>query len=182
MGVNSNWSSNAKAGAYVFGLYSEFPGIRGAARQLRQMGFRAQDISFLFPETALSVRSQSSDSTSAEFHTEGERYSHLIGGTSESLGYINTHGTGVIAEAIMSLGLPGCDAEQYENEILAGKLLICARSFSEALGDLAMHAVLHAGGECVIAVPWVPMAERLIPITDFRWSEVKSLFQTSLIC
>ena len=177
-----SWRSNPRAKVSVFGLYSDFQSLRAGARQLRHIGFGIHDISFLFPEAALSLTSHDQDTRRAAFPPEPGVRCPLIGGTLESLRYIRTRGSGVIAGAIASLGLPKCDAEQYEEGVLAGRLLICARSFSWALGDFAMQALLDTGGECVMAMPQGAAALRLVPGNEFYWSDVKFFFEANLVC
>lgn len=181
MGGKISWDSNPKDKVSVLGLYSEFQSLRAGARQLRHIGFGIHEISYLFAEAALSLTTQN-DSRRAVFPSESGVRCPLIGGTLESLRYIRTRASGVIAGAIASLGLPTYDAEQYENGILAGKLLICARSFSCALGDFAMQALLDTGGECVMAVPQGAARSRLVPGNDFSWSDVKLFFEANLVC
>lgn len=176
------WDPNPKAKVSVFGLYSEFQSLRAGTRQLHHIGFGVQDISFLFAEAALSLTGRNRDSRRSTFPPESGVRCALIGGTVDSLRYIRTRVSGVIAPAIASMGLPKYDAEQYEDGILVGKLLICARSFSCALGDLAMQALLETGGECVMSVPQRASTARLVLGSDFSWAEAKLFFEAKLVC
>jgi hypothetical protein len=167
-------------GVSVLGLYGEFQNLRAGAHNLRHLGFGVRDVSFLFLEAALST--QNSHANFQVDVTKPGSIGALIGGTLDSLGYLGGQGEGIIAGAMMSLGIPKYEAEEYESGILQRKLLLCARSFSLVFGDLAMEALLHTGAELIIAVPQPTVRPNIMSDNNLTWYDAKPLFEASLIC
>jgi hypothetical protein len=167
-------------GFSIFGLYEEFQALRAGSRSLLNLGFGTRDISFLFTEeTLLPARSVNEESDGC--FAQPRSTSPLIGGTMETLTYLSSQHLGAIAEAIVSLGIPKCDADDYEDGIRLGKLLICARSSVCALREVAMETLLHTGSERIIAVPHSLSTPDFVSAKDYNWREPKPLFEANLV-
>lgn len=165
----------------VFALYSDFRDLRAGYQRLLHLGYGVRDISFLIPEAALlpaHVAAVSETRLPASLLFNGS----MVAGTLESLNHLQARDMGVIAAAILSVGIPSCEAQEYETAIREGKILICARSFSHALGDLAMQTLLHTGAVRIISVPLSSPLSQALTRKELTWPEVKPIFETNLVC
>jgi hypothetical protein len=131
----------------VFALYKDFPSLRSGVDNLKSLRFDNHDITVLFPEAAVSK------AFGEEEDAEGvpENDSAFIGGSLGWLTYVRPERTGVIADALVALGVGPRQAGQYENHLRNGSLLVCIRSSSTDQFDSAAAALLATGAESVLA-------------------------------
>src|SRR6185437_1358900 len=134
--------------ASTFGVFSSFGTLRTGVDALKASGFRNGDISVLFPEEAVS-RTMPVDGDAAAPAQPG-KVQPLIGGTLGWLTYINPTGTGVVSGALISLGVPGYEAERYESRLRNGGLLLCVRSVSPEQTEHAYDVLARTGAEDVM--------------------------------
>lgn len=165
----------------IFGLYAEFRDLRAGYQRLLHLGFGVRDVSFLIPEAALSPASVAAVCEGG-FQSSTLFSGSIIAGTLESLNHLHPRDIGVIAGAILSVGIPSYEAEEYESAIREGKVLLCARSFSYALGDLAMQTLLHTGAERIISVPLPSAQSQAVARKEFCWTGVTPTFERNLVC
>lgn len=167
-------SAERNTSVSVLGLYSGFQALRSGSQGLRRLGFDDRDFSVLFFEDAVT---SCNDTESSEWHrfSTDQMSRHLIGGTFESLSYLDVWEQGIITGAIMSIGIPRNEAEGYETGICNGRLLLCVRSTSPAYGDVAMKILLHSGAESIVAVPHSRAFSQLKTGEDVWWESASSL-------
>lgn len=147
----------------VFGLYPDFPSLRAGVDTLKALRFDNQDISVLFSETAVAKTFEGGDDPEPE--PESADSSAFIGGPLGWLTYVRPERTGVIADALVTLGVAPRRAGLYENGLRSGSLLLCIRSSSPAQFDDAAAALAATGAESVqTAKPLsIPEKRRAIP-------------------
>jgi hypothetical protein len=101
--------------------------------------------------------------------------SAFIGGALGWLTYVHPERAGIIADALVVLGVPPHQAGFYEKHLRTGSLLVCIRSSSTEQFDCAAAALLATGAESVVAAqpaarpqngrairPEIPHADRLV--------------------
>lgn len=131
----------------VFGLYKDFPSLRSGVDNLKALSFSNRDISVLFPETAVSKAFGEEN----DADVMSERDSAFIGGSLGWLTYVRPERKGVIADALVTLGVGPREADLYENHLRSGSLLVCIRSTSTDQFDDAAAALMATGAESVLA-------------------------------
>lgn len=145
----------------VFGLYPDFPSLRAGVDTLKALRFDNQDISVLFSETAVAKTFDEGEDLGPE---PGDS-SAFIGGPLGWLTYVRPERAGVIADALVTLGVAPRRAGLYENGLRSGSLLLCIRSSSTTQFDEAAAALVATGAESVQAAKplTVPEKKRAIP-------------------
>lgn len=153
--------------ASTFGVYLSFSTLRTGVDALKTSGFRNSDISVLFPEEAVSktMPGEETEPPPATLrgtpHKPQPKMQPLIGGTLGWLTYISPAGTGIVSGALISLGVPGYEAERYESRLRNGGLLLCVRSTSPEQAERAYDVLAHSGAEDVLFTEEVhPVAAR----------------------
>ena len=129
----------------IFGLYRDFPSLRLGVDSLKALRFDNQDISVLFPEAAVS-RTLAEQDREAEASGQDAAF---IGGALGWLTYVRPERSGIIAGALVSLGMPAREADLYEENLRSGHLLLCIRSSSTARSESAVNALAATGAESV---------------------------------
>jgi hypothetical protein len=131
----------------VFALYKDFPSLRSGVDNLKSLRFANHDITVLFPEAAVSKAFGEEE----DGECVSENDSAFIGGSLGWLTYVRPERTGVIADALVALGVGERQAGLYENHLRNGSLLLCIRSSSTDRFDSAAAALLATGAESVLA-------------------------------
>lgn len=145
----------------VFGLYPDFPSLRAGVDTLKALRFTNYDISVLFSEAAVAKTLDGEDDP----ETESADSSAFIGGPLGWLTYVRPERAGVIADALVTLGVAPRRAGLYENGLRSGSLLLCIRSNSTTQFDDAAAALVATGAASVQAARPLtrPEKERAIP-------------------
>lgn len=131
----------------VFGLYKDFPSLRLGVDSLRALSFTNRDISVLLPEKAVSETLPEDESLG----TAPENTSTFIGGALGWLTYVHPEGDGIIAGALVTLGVSPHQAGMYENQLKSGLLLVSIRSNTSSQVENAAAILMATGAESVIA-------------------------------
>lgn len=181
MGAKASAIVKQGTGMSVFGLYRDFRALRAGANALKGLGFGNHDVSVLFPERALPLGTSDDHFQPAFFRAGIGFMGPLIGGTLALLTYIRPEGRGIVAGALVSMGIPSYEAEQYEGGIRAGKLLICARSFSCGFANRAMEALLRTGAQNIVATLNSAASQTCRPGRDFNSMSLEPLFESSFV-
>lgn len=132
----------------VFGLYRDFPSLRWGVDRLKALRFSNNDISVLFPEAAVSKTLPEAD---CEAETAPGQADAFIGGSLGWLTYVRPDRRGIIADALIALGVNPSKARVYEEHLRSGCLLLCIRLKSLAQVDDAESALAATGAESVVA-------------------------------
>jgi hypothetical protein len=141
--------TTASADSRIFGLYRDFANLRLGVDNLKMLRFCNNDISVLFPESAVSKgMSPGKDENEAD----GSEAMPFIGGTLGWLTYVRPGGVGIVSGALANLGVPEAEAEVYEASLRRGRLLLCVRSSARNSLESTVQAFARAGAERVIAV------------------------------
>jgi hypothetical protein len=137
----------AEGSTVLFGIYLNFSSLQQAVDSLKNIGFRTNDISVLFPEGALHewFRSSEGQARSAEKKEAGSEI--LIGGSLGWLTCMNLPAAGELAGDLMKLGIPAYEAERYEDRIRNGGILMAVRSSNPILADRLRDLFLRTGAE-----------------------------------
>lgn len=157
----------------VFGLYPDFPSLRAGVDTLKALRFTNHDISVLFSETAVAKTFEAEDDP----EPESADSSAFIGGPLGLFTYVRPEREGVIADALVTLGVAPRRAGLYEDGLRSGSLLLCIRSSSTAQFDDAAAALVATGAESVQAARplTLPEKKRAIPHDLHR---AEHLFET----
>lgn len=165
------------ANTAVFGIYSTRPQVEQAVDQLRLAGFRATDISVLFPENVGTKEFAHEKHTKApEGVTAGATSGALVGGTLGWLVGIGAlaipglgpfiaagpivallSGVGVgaavggIAGALIGMGIPEYEAKRYEGLIKSGGILLSVHSDSHEWTKRAKEILERTGADDISA-------------------------------
>jgi len=131
----------------VFGLYRDFPSLRLGVDSLKALSFTNRDISVLLPERAVSQTIPDDDCVG----TEPEDASAFIGGALGWLTYVRPQGDGIIAGALVTLGVAPLEAGMYENRLRNGFLLVSIRSSTSSQVENAAAVLIATGAESVVA-------------------------------
>ncbi|MGH9736020.1 MAG: hypothetical protein ACRD8A_15690 [Candidatus Acidiferrales bacterium] len=141
----------------VFGLYRDFPSLRLGVDTLKALSFTNQDISVLLPEKAVS------DTLPGDqcLGIGSGNSSAFIGGALGWLTYVRPDAEGVIAGALVTLGISPLQAGTYENQLRSGLLFVSILSRTSAQVDNASAVLIATGAESVIAsLPARPSHDR----------------------
>ena len=132
----------------VFGLYRDFPSLRLGVDSLKALQFSNNDIAVLFPESAVS-KTFSEEEDGAEAAAADP--AAFIGGALGWLTYVRPEGDGVIAGALVALGVSPGQADFYEEHLRSGSLLVSIRSSSPSQFENAAGALAATGADLVVA-------------------------------
>ena len=165
------------ANTAVFGIYSTRAQVEAAVDQLRLAGFRATDVSVLFPENVGTKEFAHEKHTKApEGVTAGATSGALLGGTFGWLVGIGAlaipglgpfiaagpivallSGVGVgaavggIAGALIGMGIPEYEAKRYEGLIKSGGILLSVHSDSHEWTKRAKEILERTGADDISA-------------------------------
>jgi hypothetical protein len=154
--------------AALFAIYLNFPAVRRSVDALKRMGFRDEHVSVLFLERAVAGQdSLPNDLDHSGRRARKSRPEPLIGGTLGLLTYIRGAVEGVVAEALVSMGIPAEEAEGYEKCIRSGGILLSVRCSSRVWRDRTRSIIQQTGAQ-EICQSWV---ER-VPIPAAGWSSL----------
>lgn len=131
----------------VFGLYRDFQSLRLGVDSLKALSFTNRDISVLLPERAVSATLPEDNCSEAA----SDNSSAFIGGALGWLTYVRPEGDGIIAGALVTLGISPLQAGMYENRLRNGLLLVSIRSSSSAQVENAAAVLNATGAESVLA-------------------------------
>jgi hypothetical protein len=131
----------------VFGLYRDFPSLRCGVDSLKALHFCDNDISVLLPEAAISETLPVDERPGAASSREPIAF---IGGSLGWLTYVRPECPGIIATALLDLGVPRREAELYERNLRCGALLVCIRASSPNRIDSGASALNSTGAERVL--------------------------------
>ncbi len=131
----------------VFGLYRDFPSLRLGVDSLKALEFSNNDIAVLFPESAVS-KTFSEEENDAEAAADPAAF---IGGALGWLTYVRPERDGVIAGALVALGVSPGQADLYEEHLRSGSLLVSIRSSSPSQFENAAGALTATGADSVVA-------------------------------
>lgn len=131
----------------VFGLYRDFSSLRLGVDSLKALSFTNRDISVLLPEKAVSETLPEDESLGAA----PENASAFIGGALGWLTYVRPEGEGIIAGALVTLGVSPHQAGMYETQLNSGLLLVSIRSNTSSQVENAAAILMATGAESVIA-------------------------------
>jgi hypothetical protein len=132
----------------VFGLYRDFPSLRLGVDSLKALRFSNSDISVLFPEAAVSKTFPDGES---EPELALRQPPAFIGGALGWLTYVRPERAGIIADALVALGVSEPQASLYEEHLRGGRLLLSIRSASTARSENAANVLMATGAESVVA-------------------------------
>src|SRR4051812_17776432 len=159
----------------VFGIYPMMPNLENGLNELKQAGFRHEDISVLFPENLGSKELATVKSTKApEGVASGAGSGAVLGG---ALGWLAGIGAfaipgigpfiaagpivaalagvgaagaaGGLIGALVGVGVPEYEAEQYEGRLRKGHLLVSVHSDDSAWAKKAEDVLKKSGGQHV---------------------------------
>lgn len=134
----------------VFGIYADFVTLRTSVDSLIAFGFRSDDISLLFPESAVS-RTLSREEAPRALAARARGLGPLIGGNLDFLTYIRPEGRGVVCGALKLLGVPTDEAKKYEGWLRNGELLVGVQSECTGQTELATAILVETGAHNVWA-------------------------------
>jgi hypothetical protein len=157
----------------AFGIYSTFSALHSAVDRLREAGFRAEDISVLYPENAGTKDLKTEKATKApEGAAAGAGSGAVVGGT---LGWLAGIGmlaipgigpfiaagpimaalagmgagaaVGGITGALVGVGIPEYEAKRYEGRVKKGGFLISVHCDDSEWTKKAKDILERTGGE-----------------------------------
>jgi hypothetical protein len=137
----------ADGSAVLFGIFLNLSSLQKAVDSLKQIGFRTNDISVLFPEGALHEWFRSTECQDGSGEEEEASSGTLIGGSLGWLTCMNLPAAGELAGDLVKLGIRAYEAERYEDRIRNGGILMAVRSSSPMLTDYLRDLLLHTGAE-----------------------------------
>jgi hypothetical protein len=132
----------------VFGLYRDFPSLRLGVDSLKALRFSNGDISVLFAEAAVSKTFPDGESKPELALRQPPAF---IGGPLGWLTYVRPERAGIIADALVALGVSEPQASLYEEHLRGGCLLLSIRSASTAQSESAQSVLMATGAESVVA-------------------------------
>jgi hypothetical protein len=157
----------------VFGVYSEMPNLENGLNELKQAGFRHEDISVLFPENLGSKELTTVKATkAAEGVAAGVGSGAVVGGALGWLAGIGAlaipgigpfiaagpivaalAGVGVgsavggITGGLVGLGIPEFEAKRYEGRVRKGGILLSIHCDDSKWVKLAEQIIKQTGGQ-----------------------------------
>jgi hypothetical protein len=133
----------------VFGIYLSFLDLRNYTDSLKEIGFRTNDISVLFPEGALSKKTSSPggvhNHSSDPLEGQNSDAEPLIGGSLGWLTCIAPPAAGELACSLVGLGIPAYAAERYEDRIRSGGILTAVRCPQPAMTESVCEILARTG-------------------------------------
>lgn len=160
----------------LFGLYRDFSSLRLGVDSLKALRFGNSDISVLFPEAAVSKTLPEAENDSEPAAAQAPAF---IGGSLGWLTYVRPERTGIIADALVALGVSPSKASLYEDHLRSGCLLLSIRLTSQAQFDNVTSALTATGAEAVVAgcAGARPAPSRAVPVEKHPGDQfVQTLF------
>ena len=166
----------------VFGLYSQISNLENGLDELKQAGFRHEDISVLFPENLGSKELTTVKATKGpEGVAAGAGSGAVLGGT---LGWLVGIGAlaipgigpfiaagpivaalaglgvgstvGGITGGLVGLGIPEFEAKRYEGRVLKGGILLSVHCDDSKWAKLAKQIIEESGGQDISSTGEAP--------------------------
>jgi hypothetical protein len=150
----------------VFGIYLSFLDLRNYTDSLKEIGFRTNDISVLFPEGALSKKTSSHDNTDDLLEGRKSDSETLIAGSLGWLTCIGPPAAGELADALIDLGFPAYAAERYEDRIRGGGILTAVRCPQPAMTESVCEILARTGAVGILVTGEKKTATLSRPVGD----------------
>lgn len=129
----------------LFCIYFDFSTLRDCVESLRSLDYRTQDISLVFPETAISKGFSARAGAKSLRPDDRSDSNALVVGSLGWLTYVSPSTPDELGAILATLGIPAYDVERYENRIRNGGILVSVRCFSSHLA-IGLRDVLRETG------------------------------------
>lgn len=131
----------------LFCIYFDFSTLRDCVESLRSLDYRTQDISLVFPETAISKTFSARCGAGSQRNVDRAESNSLVVGSLGWLTYVSPSAPGELGAILAGLGIPVYDVERYENRIKNGGILVSVRCFSSHLATSLREVLRETGAQ-----------------------------------